>query len=295
MKVIRCAMLASLVFLGFTASSCIRTSTMVEVGKDGKGEIISRYYFSPQVKAMVEQMENAAAAGLGGEGGIGIPDFSLVRDLMDPTREDLESDASKFGEGVSYQSHEKGKDEEGWEGYSVVYAFEDIGKVKIDQNSVPAKAKEFVESSGQDLNAKKGGSLTFRLEGDTLTIHSTLAEGSMEGLVDQDQMDQAREMGIKPSQAMQMAAAAMQGMRAGFFLRSRDGIAETTAEHSNGNLIILSDAEVSKVMEDPDFVTFIDKVGENPEVLTRESVKELFGKLEAMTVELSETVTLKFP
>lgn len=281
-------------------TSCIRTSTMVEVAKDGSGKIISRYYFSPQVKVMIDQMEAISAntvpgAPAGPPGMEGLGNFGILRDLLSPGEQDLADNAASYGEGVTYQSHEKGKDDEGWEGYTVTYAFEDINRVRIDQDSVPAKAKEFVESTGQNLDDKKGGALSFSLEDDTLIIHSSLAQGSMDELIDREKMEQARQMGMKPSQALQMAAVTMQGMRAGFFVRSLDGIAGTSATHATGNLIIMSDAEVSKVMQDPDFAAFLDKVAEEPDFLTEESVKELFGKLEAMTVELSEKVTLQFP
>jgi hypothetical protein len=57
----------------------------------------------------------------------------------------------------------------------------------------------------------------------------------------------------------------------------------------------MSDAEISKVMQDPDFIAFIDKVVEDPDTVTDKAVKELFGKIEAMTIELSDEITVMFP
>ena len=286
-----CTFLSALALL-FVSTSCVRTSTVVKVGEDGTGSIIARYYFSPQMLAMIEQL--GAAGGALGDAGAQGPNLGIIGDMASPDEESLKADASNYGEGVTYAKHEAGKDDEGWEGYTVEYSFEDIRKVRIDQNSVPGKAKEFVEASGEQIEADKGSKITFGLEGKTLTINNDIAEDSLNQMIDEKQMEQAKAMGMKPSQAMQMAAGMTQGMRVGFFVRADGQIAETNAEHATGNLIILSDADVSQIMQDPDFAEFIDVAAENPESVTPDSVKELFKKIEAMTIELQEEVTVEF-
>ncbi len=283
-----------LAFLGLTilafSTSCVRISTVVRVKKDGTGFIVSRYYFSPNTLALVDQL-----GALGGvlEGVKGGPDLGMIREMSAPDEESLRKDAANFGQGVRYSKHEAGKDEEGWEGYSVTYEFDDIRKVRISQDSVPGKAKEFVESSGEGVELEKTGDLTFALEGDLLTVKSHFAAAGIDGLIDDEQIKQARELGIPPSEAIQMAGGMTEGMRVGFFLRAEGGIAETTAEHVTGDLITLTDADVSGVLNDTDFGEFIDKGAENPEGVTAESVKELFKKLEAMTIESADEITVK--
>jgi hypothetical protein len=44
---------------------------------------------------------------------------------------------------------------------------------------------------------------------------------------------------------------------------------------------------------DPDLGPFIDKVAADPKAVTPEQQKELLGKLEAMTIETKEEVTVK--
>lgn len=288
----RIASLLACLAVVFSATSCIRTSTVVKVAEDGTGSIIARYYFSPQMLAMVEQL--GAAGGALGEGGAQGPNFGMIGEMAKPDEVSLKADASNYGEGVVYAKHEAGKDEDGWEGYTVEYTFEDVRKIQIDQNSAPGKAKEFVEASGEEIDADKGSKITFSLEGKTLTIHNEIAEDSIGQMFDEKQMQQAKAMGMKPSQAMQMAAGMTQGMRVGFFVRADGQIAETNAEHATGNLIILSDADVPQIMQDPDFADFVDQASENPESVTTDSVKELFSNIEAMTIELQEEVTVEF-
>ncbi len=272
------------------ATSCVRVSTVVRVKKDGTGSIVSRYYFSPNTLALVDQLGALGGALEGVKGG---PDLVMIREMAAPNEESLRKDAANFGEGVRYAKHEAGKDEEGWEGYSVIYEFDDIRKVRISQDSVPGKAKEFVESSGEGVELEKAGDLTFALEGDLLTVKSNFAAAGMEGFIDDEQIKQARELGVPPSEAIKMAAGMTEGMRIGFFLRADEVIVETTAEHVTGDLIILSDADIAGVLNDPDFGAFIDKGAETPEEVTADSVKALFKKLEAMTVESADEITVK--
>lgn len=282
--------------MALSTSSCFRTSAVVKIKEDGSGDITSRYYFSPELLRMVEQME-----ALGGHinlqeeaGGI-LANLGMIREIVSPDEDLLVADAGSYGEGVVYSRHEKGADSEGWNGYTVVYDFEDVRKLKLNQNTIPAKAKELVEASGREIDLEEGGSLTFELQGKQLKVLSTLASANADEIIDEEQLAAAREMGVKPSEAMQAAAASMRGMRAGIFLRIDPGIAKTTARHVTGNLIIMSDAEISKVLQDPDFVSFIDTVVDDPEAITEESVRELFGKIEAMTIELEDEIIVDFP
>lgn len=267
----------------FLFSSCIRTSTVVSVKKDGSGDIVTRYYFSPQVLSLLEQ-----ASGGGGLG-LNVPDLGGLQGLVTPERESLEKDAAIYGEGVTYVKHDPGRDDEGWIGYTVQYKFDDIRTVKLNQNSLPGAVREYVEATGQSLE-EEGGSLTFTMEGNELTIHSTMIAGGMNDLIDQGQINQAREMGMKPSQTLPMAASATQGMKIALFVRIEGEVVETTAEHTTGNLIIMSDTDVSAVMRDPDFAAFMDNSADNPDTVSEESLRELFRNIEGMTIELADEV-----
>lgn len=279
-----------------SSTSCLRTSTVVRVKKDGTGTITSRYHFSPEMLAMLEQLGKLGDA-LGGaqlgQAAAGGPDLALIQDLAKPDEASLKEDAAGFGEGVRYAGHEAGKDDEGWEGYTVVYEFDDVRKVRIDQQSMPGKAKEFAKSAGEEAKAAEAGSIAFDLKGDVLTIKSDFAKAGMGDVLNREQFEQARQMGMKPSDSVKMAAGMTKGMRVGYFVRADGGIAETNAAHVTGDLVTLSDADVSKVLMDPDLGAFIDEVAADPKAATPERQKELLEKLEAMTVETKEEVTVK--
>lgn len=279
----------------FLASSCVRSSTVVRVKKDGAGSIVARYYFSPETIAMIAQLEKLGGdfGGLGGAPGGG-PQLGLLRDIANPDEDSLIADSENYGEGVRYATHEADKDDKGWEGYTVVYEFDDIRKVRIDETSMPGNARAFVESTGEDLTAGKGGSLTFELAEGVLTVKSTFAKEGMEGVIDEDQFAQAKEMGMAPSAMIKMGAGMAGGMRVGYFLRIDGEIAETNAEHVSGDLITLSDADLEKVLLDPDLGEFIDKAAADPKAVTPEAFLALIKKLEAMTVETKDSITVKW-
>lgn len=286
-------LLLSLIAL-LTATSCVRTSTEVRVRKDGSGSILTRYHFSTEMLAMLDQL-GALGGALGNiEGGAsGGPDLGLIREIAKPDEASLKADAAGYGEGVRYAKHEASKDEDGWEGYSVVYEFDDIRKIRIDQRSVPGKAKDFAASAGQALDPDKGGSLTFALDGDVLTVKSGFAKAGLDGMVDRKQVDQAKEAGMAPSQMMKMAAGTTKGARISYSVRAEDGIAETDADHVDGDRIILNEADLSEMLLDPDFGAFLDRVVADPAAATPEAYHELIGKVEALTIESKDEVRVK--
>ncbi len=285
---------ASLALVGST--SCLRTTTEVLVKKDGTGTITSRYHFSPEMLAMMDQLDKLgdALGGIqGGQAASGGPDLAQVRNLAKPDEASLKGDAAGFGEGVRYASHKADKDESGWDGYTVVYAFDDIRKVRIDSQSMPGKAKELAKAAEKDAKPVETGTITFALNGDILTIKSSFAKAGMNDVIKKEQFEQARQMGMKPSDSIKMAAGMTKDMHVGYFVRIDGGIAETNADHATGDTITLSEMDVSKVLMDPDLGAFVDQAEANPKAITPDQQKEVLKKLEAMTLETKEEVTVK--
>ncbi len=286
--------LTAMLVVAFSCS-CIRSNTIVQVKKNGSGSILVRYHFSPQMLAMVEQLGALSSITLGGDTGEQGPNFALLGSLAKPSQESLEADAVNYGDGVSYLRHEAGPDDGAWPGYTVEYAFNDIRTVRVDQKSVPGGAQKFVESSGQNIDAKKAGELTFDFEGGVLTIHSTFLAAGVEGIVDQEQLAGLNQTGMEPAEALQMASGMMEGMRVGVFVKSVDGISETNASHVNGNTIILSEVDIPKVLKDSDFTDLLGKAAADPSGIGTDSLLEAFGKIEGMTFETAPVIRVKLP
>jgi len=275
------------------ATSCFRASTEVNVKKDGSGTLVTGYHFSPETLAMLDQLGALGGLLSQAESSSGGPNLDLIRKMSKPDEESLRADAANYGEGVRYAKHESDQDADGWKGYTATYEFDDIRKVRIDQNSMPGKAKEFVDSTGKPLSEGKAGAITFDLNGDTLVVKSSFVKESLEGIVDQDQVDQAKKMGMSPSEAIKMSAGMTRGMKIGYYIRAEGGIAETDASHVSGDTVTLSEADVSKVLLDPDLAPFVDRAAADPASVSSGDYLDLVGKLDGLVIETKEQVAIK--
>ena len=225
--------IAAIAIAVFTLSSCLQSSTVIRVKPDGSGAIFARYFFSPQMTAML----GGLAGGLGdlGEGvTVDGPDVDPNK-IFKPTKEDLEKDAASYGEGVRYAKHETAKNSEGWEGWLVVYEFDDINKVKFDPNDPPGPLKE-LENMDPDAaaeakeNISEDSTMSFSMADGVLTVNTGVSKDSVGKIAESGGADDmlGPDGKIPPEAAaqMQMAAGMMQGARMGVFLRADGSIAE---------------------------------------------------------------------
>ncbi|NNE91310.1 MAG: hypothetical protein HKN23_06655 [Verrucomicrobiales bacterium] len=276
-------------------SSCIQHSTVVRVRKDGSGEIFARYYFSPTLMGMM----GGLAAGLGDPNAAP----AEVPDPSKPNLEDLKSEAAAYGEGVRYVRHETGKNKDQWDGYTVVYEFDDINKVELNSDAAMQKfenmggdaAAEAVAEAeaAQEEAGAESGKVSFEMADGVLKIKTNMGSAGMGDF--QDQGGDQLPPGTKPSQMMAGMAGMFQGMRMGYYIRIDGGIAETNATHvADANLITMSDIDFVKMITDPDFAAFVDEAAENPDSVTEESTKAVMEKIEGARVEMQEEVTVKF-
>ncbi len=293
--------------LGLT--SCIENSTVVRVKKDGSGEIFARYYFSPQMTGMLG-MINGFAAGLpGAEGGAPPAAAPSADDLLKPTREALEEDAARYGTGVRYESHEIGKNANQWDGYLVVYRFDDINQLKFDPTKPPGPFDDLAKMNPQAADAIEAQENS----GETIEspVKFTMADGvlTIDTGVSPDTLNQLGEAGgglgggaslpgggaitgpgggeIDPAAAMQMAAGMFQGMRIAYFIRIDGEIAETNAQHVDGSLITMSDMEPARMLTDPRMM----ELTREAEALQGQEVDQ--AKTDAMMAKVKEIDGIK--
>ena len=125
MKTLRLLLPALLFTLGL--SGCLQIEKVVKLKPDGSGTIEETVVMS---KASIAQMEQMAA-GFGGFGDKKADKPAKGFEVMDEKK--LKAAAAGMGEGVTFVSAKKIDSETG-SGFTAVYAFTDISKVKLDQN-----------------------------------------------------------------------------------------------------------------------------------------------------------------
>jgi hypothetical protein len=101
--------LAGLVLL----AGCIESKTVVTVGKDGSGTVEQTVYFKGMPLPMAGQKTPSS------------------QEMLDAMRAQAAQTAQSMGEGVEVQSVEQLAPRDGWKGMRIVYAFSDIGKLRV--------------------------------------------------------------------------------------------------------------------------------------------------------------------
>lgn len=306
-------------------TSCMENSTVIRVRRDGSGEIFARYHFSPQMTGMLGMMAGLAA-GAGNPAPTGdqapgkpaaAPQIPTADSLLKPSQESLVQGAAAYGKGVRFVRQEPGKNAAGWDGYLVVYQFDDISQLAFDPNNPPGPLGDLAKMSPEATaeiekqTAGKQGGATFAMADGLLTVHTGMSPdaisqigegagglGGGAGLPGGGQITGPNGAAIDPAAAMQMAAGMFQGMRIAYFIRVDGEIAETNAKHVDGTLITMTDMQPGKMMADPKFAALMAE-GEKlqSQQPTPEQVDTLMKQVEALdgvTLETQETVTVRF-
>lgn len=258
----------------FFLCACLEVKQDIVVNKDGSGKIIETVMMS---KAMLKELNNIFA-GLGSEKGKKPEKI----DLYDKAK--LEGDAANYGPDVKYVSSRK-LSTKTKEGYEVTYAFNDINKLKINQNPGDKGPK----TSKDEKSDAKVENITFKFEkGDPATLvvnFPPMAKASKEKKqkaakkdkeAEKKEMDEMREM--------------FRDMYIGITIEPAGEIVETDATYRDGNKITLLEIDFSKLVDNvQEFEKFAKK---EPE--TVEETKAMLKNLPGFKVEMNKKVVVKF-
>jgi hypothetical protein len=251
-------------------AGCISVETTVELNRDGSGKIIEKIGVGKEMAGM--------AASMAGEGG-GAKPFS---------REQFADDAKRFGEGVRFVSVDESQGAT-MVYYTIVYAFDDISKIVIDQNQGNAVG------GGQE-GPKKEEPMTFEFSADedssTLTIRMPEREDDFGG-AEVDEENITPEMEVSPE--MEQAGAAMmkmmfKGMHFAVRIDFNGDIVETDATNVDGNTVTLLEMDFEAIMDDAEKLAELNT--KQPKGI--EEVKELLKDVEGLKFEFQEEVEVEF-
>lgn len=267
--------LFSILFL----TSCFRVETVIKVNKDGSGTITEKVLMSKMFSDMMRSFGETFAT----EGTQQQKPFSLFDE------EKLTNQASEYGDGVTYQS---GKEitENDWEGYSVVYQFTDISKIKlstsqddkVDTGMSPTSMEdeeEYEQDEFYYFSFKKGSS-------PTLIINRSDIEPVNNNPNDAQETNEMGEMDSMGNEMIQM----FEGMRFSMKVEVNGKISRTNASYRNGSSITLLDMDFGKMMKNKD--AFVELTRKKPE--TAAEMKAFMGKFDGLQVELEQPVTINF-
>lgn len=280
MKALRSLALALVASFGI--SGCLQVEEIVKVKPDGSGTIEETVVIG---KAFIEQM-NAMTAGLGALGGDKPAEGAKPPGFQIMDEKKLKEAAAKKGEGVTFVSAKPVKTETG-EGFTAIYAFTDISKLKISQDVGDAMPNP----GGAGLSMKSGDKsepLTFDFaKGSPATLTVKMPAPKFDTAAKKD--EPAQPPGGE-DMAMMMMKEMFKDMKMTVAVEVAGTITETNAEHAAGSRVTMMEMDFNKVLADPAKFKALTKA--QPKSL--EEAKVLVKDIEGIKIETQPKVTVKF-
>jgi len=263
------------VFLLLFLSGCFQIERVINVNKDGSGTIEETMLMSQD---FINQMKQMATSFGGGE----------IEENKDESAyhnvDDLKKDALKMGEGVKYVSS-KPMEKDGKLGYHVIYSFNDITKIKIDENP----ADNMMSSSGMGED-KEDMYFKFK-KGKTAELTIIFPEEEVEDEYDEmEYEDEPEDNAAVSDQDLQMMKAMYAGMKISVKVKVDGKIVDTNATHKDKNVVTLSEIDFDVIMENEKAFQALAGSKES----TDEEMKKSMQKFPGFKADINEEVIIKF-
>ena len=223
MVVLRFVVIVAVAALG---SGCINSASVIKVKPDGSGTI--------------EQTLLVNAAALKGlMGGLGGAQAKASSGILDEA--EFKRTAERMGvRPVSLTPMKEG----GFEGAKAIYAFDDISKVRVDQDPQTAAGAARVGASNAEnpirfAMVKQGGNSVLTITVDEKVAASATAKAG----------EAPRLENVDPGM-MQMIKSMFQGFKVAIDLEVEGKIIKTNADYVNGSRITLLELDIAGIFED---------------------------------------------
>jgi hypothetical protein len=245
----------------------------LKVNKDGSGTIEEKVIASQTLVSMINSfMEMGDSAST--------EEFSLLDE------EELRNDALNMGEGVRFLRAEEIKEGNG-EGYIAYYEFDDITKIKVDddpEDKVPSDVMEAGEETGIDAEY-----ITFQfIEGDPATLIINLPPKDEEDLSFED--TEVSEDSLADEAWAEQLQEIFKDLRFSVRVEVDGDISETNATYVNGSEVTIFEMDFRKILENPEKFNEFKK--KQPD--TFEEMRELLEETPGFKIELEEKVKISF-
>lgn len=294
----------------FALTGCIQVDTLIKVKPDGSGVIEETFLmnkaFVQQMKAMMEEMAKQMGQQMEPQAD---QQTSEGKKEGEPRQEkesqkkpesfdifnekELKDRATKLGEGVTYLSGSKIVTDD-YEGYKAIYAFNDIQKIRINQNP-GEKVPSGPQQEGPDAKSKKEYITFIYTKGKPSELLIKLPSEKPEKTKKKspDVPEDQTSAPIDDQQAEAMMAqmkGIFEGMKIAVAVEVEGKILETNATYREGSRITLMELDFGKLIEKAeDFKKFSLA---QPETL--EETKQFMKDIPGIKVELNEEIKITF-
>ncbi|HKB86251.1 MAG TPA: hypothetical protein VKD08_08795 [Ignavibacteriaceae bacterium] len=253
-------------------TGCLEVNTTIHLNKDGSGTLEESVLMSSQVVQMISAFASSFDSTAADTN-----QFSLFKE------DQLIADTSKYGSGVKYISGKEVK-EDGREGYNVVYSFNNINDLRINQNpnsKIDMEGVEFEEDSAHEF-----------LHFDFSPGETALLTIKMPSMKDQDVSNEvpSQDTASSNTEGMDELLKLMKDMRIALTLDVKGQITQTNASYVNGSSITLFDINFNDLLDNPEKLKMFKQ--QNPKNL--EEIKKIVENLPGVKVELNNPVSIRF-
>jgi len=260
-----------LILLPFLLAGCLQVETNVLVNKDGTGTITEKVLMSKSFVNMMREFSQSFQDSASTE------EFTLFNE------DEIKSDAQAYGENIKYVSHEFINDDN-WEGYSAVFSFDDVTKIKLSPDP-----DNKVEIGMAEETPEEEDYYFFRfVKGDTpeLIIDRPEIELNPESENEIDTGDEEQNAEESGDEYLQL----MEGMKINISVEVEGMIINTNANYVDNSKITLLHMDLGEMMKNKDeFKRFKNKGPKNID-----EMKEFLEKFPGMKLEIQKPVTIKF-
>jgi hypothetical protein len=268
--------LAAVLFL----SGCLQSRTVVTVETDGSGTVEERFLMRNQIVQMLAGMSEEES-------------FSIL------DREELERGAADFGQGVTLETAEELNTEWG-SGYRALYTFEDINRLRVNQNpseDIPAddaqmtggppEATEYIQFR---MTPGAPASLEIVMPQKAPADDASGEASGDSGTADGPEQSDAGPAAQLSEQDLEGLATLYRDMRILVQIVVNGSIIETDASYRDGNTVTLVDMDFNRILENPDVMQEL--ALEEPQTIGE--VERVVNEIPGIKAELKQQVSVRF-
>ena len=265
------------IFLLLFLSGCFQIERVINVNKDGSGTIEETVLMSQEFINQIKQMATSFGGGEIEEN----KDESTYHNV-----DDLKKQALKMGDGVKYVSS-KPLERDGKLGHYVLYSFNDITKIKIDEN--PADNMMGSPGMGEDkedmyFKFKKGKTSELTIIFPQVDDEQDINEEDIKYVNEVEDVSSVSDQDIKMMKAM------YSGMKISVKVIVDGKIVDTNATHKDGNVVTLSEMDFDVIMNNKEAF----KALSGSKEATDEEMKISMQKFKGFKADMNEEVVIKF-
>ena len=274
MKMFRRISVGCLVVASCMLTGCLEQSVVIKVKPNGAGVV--------HVRKHVQKSSFAKSDG----------DKKLV-----PSEENVSEMVAALGGNARLVSLKKSLNHNGWSGYDLIVAFDDINNIVLPDNLESLLSGDPPSSNGQQLKmafSYKEGLLDIKTTGfadDAKQANQEKTEGAVNPFASEPSSPLAV-ASIPDAAMLEILAKVAVDAKAGVFVQLDGDVKESNAKHQKGNLITLMKVNIGEVLDHPDSLAKLKQLEGND--LKRAAATKIANSIEGFVADFQPSIKVRF-